>query len=75
MSGAGVFFFAVAGLATGELKTGDIIFGFGGATTATGSGFGAGFGTTCFTGVGFGAGGGGCGFQASITGASIGVVQ
>jgi len=64
------------GLAIGELNTGEIIFGFGGSTIATGSGFtSGGFTMVCFTGVGFTGGGGGCGFQASITGAAIGVVQ
>ena len=56
-SGRGVFFFAVAGLATGELKTGEIILGFGGSTI---SGFGISFFTTTrLTGAGFSGGGGG----------------
>jgi hypothetical protein len=74
MSGAGVFFFAVAGFAMGEVKTGLMIFGLGGVTF-TGSGFGSTLATSCLTIFGFGCGGGGCGFHASITGASIGVVQ
>ena len=38
-SGFGALFFATLGLAIGELNTGEIIFGFGGSTMATGSGF------------------------------------
>ena len=74
MFGAGVFLFAVAGFTTGAEKTGLIIFGFGGSTTTTG--FGSTFATTGCLIFGFGAGGGGgCGFHATMGGASIGVVQ
>jgi hypothetical protein len=70
-SGFGVSFFAVAGFAIGEAKTGVMIFGFGGSMGAGGNSFAT---TGCFTATGLGAGRG-CGFHGTTGGASTGVIQ
>src|ERR1700735_607101 len=72
-SGLGVSRFAVAGFTTGDVNTGVIILGFGGATTGAGGGI-----HFAITGCLITAGlilGGGCGFHGTVGGAAIGVIQ